>query len=283
MYVYMHTHTYAFLQATSELPVSITYPSNSLSGPSSATYKISPLDPQDTLLTIGQEVASPVLTMSHSPGSHFTGGVQVSLPVYSKISQWYTGVVEAQTLAALEQRRVSDNSRGMQGTRQQTPMHEVLRHPSAQQSPWSMFNHGTDTDESASDDSTVTVAQETRRMGSHGARRLGTISYTELLLSWFNLQTLSWVPVKAGSINGGNLVSEIPPDVMNNPAFSGKVANLLITTTMPPEVPMCGEFQDLVGGRIPCYLCSCICSTEIIQATQSKRIQSRTYIKSSMY
>ncbi len=111
-----------------------------------------------------------------------------------------------------------------------------------------MLGSEADTDASISENKAMTAEQEVRRAGTHGSRRLETISYTELLLSWFNMQTLSWVPVKAGSINGGNLVSQIPPDVMNNPAFSGKVANLLITTTVPPEVPVCGEFQDLIAG-----------------------------------
>ena len=79
-----------------------------------------------------------------------------------------------------------------------------------------------------------------------------------LQLSWYNTQTLSWVPVSAGSVAGDNLVSELPPDVLNNPAFSGKVANLLVTSTELPELPVCGEFQDLIAGA-NVAVCLCIC------------------------
>jgi hypothetical protein len=50
-------------------------------------------------------------------------------------------------------------------------------------------------------------------------------------------------------VRSGATVASLPPEVLNNPAFSGKVANMLVTNTDPPEVPQCGEFQQLVGGE----------------------------------
>jgi hypothetical protein len=72
--------------------------------------------------------------------------------------------------------------------------------------------------------------------------------YTYLLLHWFNSKTLTWVPIKSSKVVEGQLTAAVSAEVLNNPAFSGKLANMLVTTTEPPEVPECSEFQQLVSG-----------------------------------
>jgi hypothetical protein len=69
-------------------------------------------------------------------------------------------------------------------------------------------------------------------------------------------------------------MSDLPPDVLNDPAFSGKVANLLVTTTDAPIVPLCGEFEDLVAGRVCVYLCSICWRVHVRQRVHtSMRVQ----------
>ncbi len=95
------------------------------------------------------------------------------------------------------------------------------------------------------------------RSWSNNALRDGAtgVTYTNLVLHWFNAYTLNWLPVGPGIMSDGKLMSDLPPNVLNNPAFSGKVANLLVTTAEAADLPVCGEFQDLVAGRE----CVCVC------------------------
>jgi hypothetical protein len=251
-----------------------------------------PLDAQETALTPGQEVASPVLTMVHSPGSVFTNSIKVTLPVNSRIDTWYAAELQAQALAALGGRRTAgtpvdktdrhdsdtdlqvgsyDTSQGRQASRQE------IVDARADKSSWrggeewlkrsdgdamvSYFGQRGNTWKSDTEDYELVhdmYVDEVKHDGwSKNVRRDGedAATYTSLVLHWFNSDTLKWTPTRRGSAIGGNLMSELPPDVLNNRAFSGKVANLLVTTTDPADMPVCGEFHDLIAGGH----CVCVC------------------------
>jgi hypothetical protein len=290
---YTHIHTHTYTQASSAIPASVSYQPDSLSTPSVATYNISPLDTQETVLGLGQEVASPVLTMVHSPGSIFTNSIEVALPVNSRIREWHDAAQQAEALAALGVRRTanagkhhqdahgSDTSgktafddasqnlllhgftsdKGSAGIRKDNNVAEIFQEPHGSvsseylsQSSRNDLALGRD----VHSDDKIQSSEPNRVRLSNTARRAGadeSTTYTQLLLHWFNSQTLLWVPAKGGVVTDGKLKSELPHDVLNNPAFSGKVANLLATTTDPPELPVCGKFQDLVAGNI--YACIC--------------------------
>jgi hypothetical protein len=194
--------------------------------PAVATYDIAPLDAQETALELGQEVASPVLTMVHSPGSLFTNSIQVNLPVNNRISEWYAAAQQALALAALGVRRTADTDKDPKHQGQDGLAHDSHSSVNSRSRSWS---------------------NNARRDGAAGD------TYTNLVLHWFNSYTLNWVPVRRGSLVDGKLMSDVPPDVLNNPAFSGKVANLLVTTSEAADLPICGEFQDLVAGKV------CVC------------------------
>jgi hypothetical protein len=207
----------------------VAYSAGSLAGPSVASYKISPLDSAETELSVGQEVASPVLTIAHSPGSYFTDAIEVMMPVNSRISEWYTAKQEAEALDALMlQRRAHQEHEDDTNLKDKT----LSRHE--------MFKG---TGEDILRNKQMTLSRDRR------AALNGTTWYTQLLLHWFNSETLSWKPVQ-GRATPGKTVSNLPEDVLNNPAFSGKVANLLVTTTEALELPECSQFQDLVAGQM---------------------------------
>jgi hypothetical protein len=239
-------HICAQTQPIPDIPASVAYSAGSLAGPSIATYKISPLDSTETELNVGQEVASPVLTIAHSPGSYFTGAIEVMMPVNSRISEWYTAKQEAEALDALLQRRAhqehEDDTKTL--SRDQT-----LK--------------GTGEDVLRNQHMTLSRSDRDRRAASNG-----TTWYTQLLLHWFNSETLSWKAVPGGKATPGKTVSKLPEDVLNNPAFSGKVANLLVTTTEAPELPECGQFQDLVAGEMALGVsCVIISSKSLLPST----------------
>jgi hypothetical protein len=81
------------------------------------------------------------------------------------------------------------------------------------------------------------------------SQQSGIKEYYTLLLHWFNAKTMSWVPIQESRLTGSSLVASIPASVLNNQEFSGKVANMLVSSTIAPDTPICGEFQQLVGGK----------------------------------
>ncbi len=251
---------------STEVPISVLYPANSLTGPSVATYKISPLDTQETKLSIGQEVASPVLTMVHSPGSLFTDSISVKLPVNSRINEWYAAKQQAELLSSLEKRRTGQSEQAhpkvqLNLHRAETTMYTNMSLDSSSSELILSYVEMLLEEEADVRDETSqatvkafinTYRRPSKPQSSSSGRRASEDvpnTYTQLLLHWFNSKTLTWLPLRRGSMDSGNTVSVLPPSVLNDPAFSGKVVNLLSTTTDPPELPECGEFKDLVAGR----------------------------------
>jgi hypothetical protein len=232
--------------------------------------------------------------MKHSPGSVFTNSIQVALPVNSRINEWYAGAQQAAALAALGVRRTakagqpnqkargSDTSgntgldyasqdllmhgytsdKGSAGVREGNYVAGMFQQESRDSASSEYFSQIRSNDVALGLDvpsyDRIPSSEPSRVRLSNNARRAGadeSTTYTQLLLHWFNSQTLLWVRAKGGVVVDGKLVSELTPDVLNNPAFSGKVANLLATTTDPPDLPVCGKFQDLVAGNIYVYAC----------------------------
>ncbi len=166
----------------------VSYKADTFKGPTMGSFKVAPVDSQETEVPPSFEVASPMLTMVHSPDVHFESSLDLIVPVNKRIMDWYAEEQTELSLAGLEGRRQMNAESG------------------------------------------VTM-------------------YTHLWLHWFNSQTLSWMPIKGSQVRSGQVVASLPTSVLNNPAFSGKVANMLVTNTDPPENPLCTEFQRLVGGE----------------------------------
>jgi hypothetical protein len=271
--MYVHTYhntvlnSYSYIQTSSDIPASVSYQANSLSKPAVATYEIAPLDAQETTLEPGQEIASPVLTMVHSPGSRFEKSIKVTLPVNNRISEWYAAEQQAQTLSALGVRSTAP-TRSSNQDRQDSDTFEKMASRSTLQEGQLQYDaleqeivnmnaqdvaHGRYADKQIGIGEPNSWSNNARRDGASGA------THTDLRLHWFNSRTLNWMPARRGNLVDGKLMSELPPDVLNDPAFSGKVANLLASSTDAPILPLCGEFEDLVAGRVPFNVLACTC------------------------
>jgi hypothetical protein len=221
-------------------------------------------------------VASPVLTMVHSPGSLFTDAIRVELPVNNRINEWYAAHRLAGVLSVLEGRRAEHSEQAHPKDQARLHRGDIVMHTSTavgelvssygEMLPHAEAHAGADAGVSINPDVKADALEATiqafidlhrgpgnsRSSSSNGRRAAaedGTMTYTELLLHWFNSKTLTWLPVRRGAVTGRSMVSQLPQDVLNNPSFSGKVANLLVTTTDPPPLPECGEFKDLIAGR----------------------------------
>jgi len=81
-----------------------------------------------------------------------------------------------------------------------------------------------------------------------------TVVAAKLLQHWFNDLEKQWVAIPGGVLNAelGVIEGELPPDVLNHAGYSGKLANLLVTTVDCEPA----SYADEEGLRTQsCFLC----------------------------
>jgi len=70
-----------------------------------------------------------------------------------------------------------------------------------------------------------------------------------LMVQWYNSDTKLWVMVPETELVGEGVSATLPASVLSNPAFSGLVTGMLVTTQIFAALETCLPGQDLVGGE----------------------------------
>ncbi len=92
-------------QPDPSVAVLVAYQQGTFKGPSISSFKVAPVDSRETEVPPGFEVASPMLSMLHSPDLEFESSLDVTVPVNRRIMDWYAQEQTALSLAGLEGRR----------------------------------------------------------------------------------------------------------------------------------------------------------------------------------
>jgi hypothetical protein len=92
-------------QPDHSVPMLVAYKEGTFNGPSIGSFKVAPVDPQETEVPPTFEVASPMLSMVHTPDLEFTSSLDVTVPVNRRIMDWYAQEQTVLSLAGLEGRR----------------------------------------------------------------------------------------------------------------------------------------------------------------------------------
>jgi hypothetical protein len=87
---------------------SLTYAATSTGGPAVLNALLLPFDANAIKLLRGQEVASPVLNIQHTPGTIFTRSLVITLPMESAKVEWFLTYEAKRKLAAVMQQRRED-------------------------------------------------------------------------------------------------------------------------------------------------------------------------------
>lgn len=69
------------------------------------------------------------------------------------------------------------------------------------------------------------------------------------MVQWYNSDTKLWVMVPETELVGEGVSATLPASVLSNPAFSGLVTGMLVTTQIFAALETCLPGQDLVGGE----------------------------------
>jgi hypothetical protein len=72
---------------------------------------------------------------------------------------------------------------------------------------------------------------------------------SSLMVQWYNSETKLWIMVPNTDLVGQGVSATLPASVLSNPAFSGLVTGMVVTTQIFAALAECLPGQDLVGGE----------------------------------
>ncbi len=174
---------------TASSGVAVTYAAQGMSGPVVLNARLLPFDTNAMKLLRGQEVASPVLDLKHTPGTVFNSSLVVHLPVEIAKAEWFQAYEAKHKLAAISGTRRADAWDYLEAS-------EDL-----------MMGRLSALDGSSSRSSLSTFGNKSRnmllstRLGRRTLLQVDEVATVEMVAVWYNNETQSWTPLSSGSIS----------------------------------------------------------------------------------